>query len=194
MGLTHRQYRSPDDFKLVGDFLIANYQPGNRDGNWLQPTWEYMHSHSTLDELSLDKIRIWEESDEIVAVVHYESTLGEVFFQNHPEHTYLKPAMLEYAENHLYGETEAGERYVRAFVNDFDQELEALVKSRGYEMAERYARPVSEFVIPRMIPVMKPPEGFLIILQLIPLGYKYLTSQSKQASSFGNSCLKSLMV
>ena len=102
-----------------------------------------MHSHSNLDELSLDKIRIWEASDEIVAVVHYESTLGEVFFQNHPEHTYLKPAMLEYAENHLYGETEAGERYVRAFVNDFDQELEALVKSRGYEMAERYARPVS---------------------------------------------------
>jgi predicted N-acetyltransferase YhbS len=162
MGIKHRQYGDPDDFKLVGDFLIANFQPGNRDGNWLQPTWEYMHSHPNLDESSLDKIRIWEDSGEIVAVVNYESKLGEVFFQIHPKHTHLKQDMLDYAETHLYEETETGNRFVRVFVNDFDLELETLVKSRGYEMAEQYARPISELQIPLKFPPVEPPEGFLI--------------------------------
>ncbi len=162
MGINHRQYCSPDDFKLVGDFLMTNFQLGNRDGNWLQPTWEYMHSHPYLDESSLGKIRIWEDSGEIVAVVHYESRLGEVFFELHPGYIHLKPAMLEYAENHLYGETETGGRYVRAYVNDFDQEFEALVKVRGYEINEKYARPISQLVIPQSFPRIELPEGFRI--------------------------------
>jgi GNAT superfamily N-acetyltransferase len=160
--ITHRQYCSPDDFKLVGDFLITNFRPWNKDGNWLQPTWEYMHSHPYLDESSLDKIRIWEDSGEIVAVVHYESRLGEVFFEAHPGYTHLKPVMLEYAEKYLYGETESGERYIRAFVNDFDLELETLVKSLSYEKVEQYTRPVSQLVIPQPFPRIDLPEGFNI--------------------------------
>jgi predicted N-acetyltransferase YhbS len=70
--------------------------------------------------------------------------------------------MLDYAEAHLYGETETGNRFVRAFVNDFDLELETLVKSRDYEMAEQYARPISEFQIPQTLPPVEAPEGFLI--------------------------------
>lgn len=162
MSINHRQYRNPDDFTLVGDFLIANFQPGNRDGNWLQPTWEYMHSHPYLDESSLEKVRIWEDSGEIVAVVHYESKLGEVFFEVHPSYTQLKPAMLEYAEKHLYGETESGKRYVRAFVNDFDLDLEVLVKSRGYKVNKKYTRPVSQYVIPQPFPSIDLHEGFHI--------------------------------
>lgn len=161
MRITFRQYVSAD-FKLVSDFLIANFQPGNQDGNWLQPAWEYMHSHPSLDESSLNRIRIWENAGDIVGVAHYESRLGEAFFQVHPDYAHLKPAMLEYAENHLYGETERGERYVRAFVNDFDPEFEALVKSRGYEIAKQSARPMSEFKIPQPFPKIDLPEGFCI--------------------------------
>ena len=161
MGIKLRQY-GPADFKLVSDFLIANFQPGNQDGNWLQPAWEYMHSHPSLDESSLDRIGIWESAGNIVGVAHYESRLGEAFFQVYPGYTYLKPAMLEYAENHLCGKTGSGERYLRAYVNDFDLEFEALVKSRGYEIAEQYARPVSQFTIPRPFPPIDLPEGFRI--------------------------------
>ena len=124
MGITLRQY-GPADFKLVSDFLIANFQPGNQDGNWLQPAWEYMHSHPSLDESSLDRIGIWESAGDIVAIAHYESRLGEAFFQVHPGYTYLKPAMLEYAESHLCGQTESGERYVRAYVNDLTWSLKS---------------------------------------------------------------------
>ena len=99
MGVTTRQYGS-DDFKLVSDFLVANFQPGNRDGNWLQPAWEYMHCHPSLDESSLNRIGIWERAGELVGVAHYESRLGEAFFQVHPGYSNLKVAMLDYA---VYG-------------------------------------------------------------------------------------------
>lgn len=126
MSITIRSYDHPEDFKLVGDFLIDHYQPGNKDGNWLQPTWEYMHSHPNLDETSLDKIGLWEDRGKLVGVVHYENELGEVFFEIDPNHTSLKGAMLEYAETHLYGEMETGQRYVKAFINDFDLEFETI--------------------------------------------------------------------
>ena len=143
-----RNYNYPADFKLVSDFLIEHYQPDNRDGNWLQPTWEYMHSHPALDESALDRIGIWENSGEIVAVVHYEWALGEVFFQIHPDYSCLRPDMLDYAEERLFGISRTGRRYVQAFVNDFGPEFEALVQSRGYQRAADYDRPMSQFTIP----------------------------------------------
>ncbi len=97
MPVSLRPY-GPADFKRVSDFLIAHHLPGNRDGNWLQPIWEYMHTHPYLDESSLGRIGIWHEAGEIVGVAHYESRLGEAFFQVHPDYAYLKPAMLEYGD------------------------------------------------------------------------------------------------
>ncbi len=161
MTITFRQYGSIDDFERVSEFLWEHYQPHNQDGNWLQPTWEYMHSHPALDEASLHKIRIWEDNGEIVAVVHYESVLGEVFFELHPEYTHLKSPMLDYAEAHLYGKAEDDRRFVYAFINDFDKELEALVSARGYEKnTEGYIRPMSRFTIPDLFPPISLPEGF----------------------------------
>ena len=160
MNITFRQYGRPGDFESVGNFLVQHFRPGNQDGNWLQPTWEYMHSHPALNESSLEKIGIWEDSGEITGVVHYESRLGEAFFEIHPGYSHLKPAMLEYAETHLYGETKDGRRYVRAYVNDFDEAFAAIVKSRGYEKDERYTRPISQFVIPHPFPPIDLPEGF----------------------------------
>jgi len=160
MGIKLRHYLSPDDFKLVGDFLIAHYASGNQDGNWLQPTWEYMHSHPYLDESSLEKIAIWEESGEIVGVAHYESRLGEAFFEVHPKYAHLKPEMLEYAESHLYGESEDGKKYLQAYVNDFDREFERLVESRGYQKDDPHKRPLFAFVLPSSFSPIDLPAGF----------------------------------
>lgn len=113
-----------------------------------------MHSHPYLDETSLEKIGIWEESGEIVGVAHYESRLGEAFFEAHPKYRHLKPEMLEYAESHLYGESEDGKKYLRAYVNDFDQEFERLVESRGYENDDSHKRPMFAYVLP---PSFSPP-------------------------------------
>ncbi|MDP6455520.1 MAG: GNAT family N-acetyltransferase [SAR202 cluster bacterium] len=123
---------------------------------------EYMHTHPSLDESSLDKIGIWEDAGEIVAVAHYESELGEAFFQFHPGYTHLKPVLLEYAERNFYGETETGQRYVRAYINDFDGEFESLARSRGYTLDERYPRPISQFIIPQPFPPIQLPDGFRV--------------------------------
>ena len=81
MAITFRNYRPYFDFNRISNFLVRHYMPNNADGNWLEPAWEYMHSHSLLDEESLGKIGIWEETGEIIAVAHYEWYLKEMFFE-----------------------------------------------------------------------------------------------------------------
>ena len=163
MSMTVRPYRQPNDFETVGNFLIENYEPGNQDGNWLQPTWEYMHSHPYLDETSLGKIAIWEDGGKIVGVVHYESTLGEAFFEIHRSYTHLKPEMLAYAERQLWRETENGKCYVNAFINDLDNDFESLAKSRGYGLDAQHARPTAQLTISQPFrPDIRVPSGFRV--------------------------------
>ena len=160
MKILFRNYGSPGDFDLVSQFLIQHYQPDNHDGNWLQPTWEYMHSHPSLDENSLNRIGIWERDREIVAVVHYESKLGEAFFEIHPDLGEIKPDLLDYAERQLYGTLESGTRYVQAFINDFDHEFLDIVQSRGYTRHPERSRPLMKFSTPGSFPKIELPEGF----------------------------------
>jgi len=161
MSITHHQYRV-EDFSRVSDFLIAHYLPENSDGNWLQPAWEYMYTHPELDETSLNKIRIWEEHGEIVAVVHYEHRLGEAFFQVHPDYTALKPEMLEYAESTFRGISKEGRSYLHVFVNDFDGAFKTHVQSKEYIRVEAEDRPVAMMNIPRHFPEQTVPEGCII--------------------------------
>jgi GNAT superfamily N-acetyltransferase len=162
MTIRLRKYNISTDFNLVSDFLIENYRPGNRDGNFLQPAWEYMHGHPWLDEKSLDKIGVWEDSGKIAGVVHYESFLGEAFFEIHPRYTHLKSEMLEYAEKNLYGKTEDGRKYVKAFINDFDKDFETLAESLGYAKDDKFARPMSQLTIKNPFPPISIPKRFTL--------------------------------
>jgi GNAT superfamily N-acetyltransferase len=160
MTITYRQYNRADDYQRVDQFLITHHQQCNMDGNWLQPAWEYMHSHPFLDTSALDRIRLWEEDGQIVGVAHYESRLGEVFFQLHPAYLYLKPEILDYAEEHLAGHSEEGQRYVQVFVNDYDADMIELVESRGYIKDPSRTRPIYRYVIPEPFPAIRLPQGF----------------------------------
>lgn len=161
MSIKLRNYIHPDDYRKISEFLIAHYQPRNADGNWIEPAWEYMHGHPYLDSTSLQKIGIWEENGEIVAVSHYESQLGEAFFEFHPAYRHLRDKMLDHAERHLAGVSkEDGRKYLHAFINDNDPEFLALVKSRGYEKDPERTRPMYQFVIPDPFPIIALPEGF----------------------------------
>jgi len=155
-----RKYDVSYDFEAVRRFLIEHYQPDNRDGNFPLPAWEYLHGHPYLDENSLDKIGVWEDSGSIVGVVHYEHKLGEAFFEIHPDYTHLKPEMLEHAEKYLWSRTDDGRRYIKAFVNDFDKDFEALVKSRGYKKDEKLARIMSQLKITYPFRPIALPDGF----------------------------------
>jgi len=149
-----------EDFPAISDFLYDLYQPGNRDGNWLQPVWEYAYTHPWFDEESVPRIGMWEDADTLVGLALYELRLGEAFFQMHPAYQYLKPEMLAYAEQHLAGTTDQGRRYLKAYVNDHDTEFEQLVRSQGYEEEPASRRPMSQFVIPHPFPAIPLPDGF----------------------------------
>lgn len=161
MQIAFRHYNGADDFQRISDFLITHHQPGNTDGNWLEPMWEYMHFHPLLDSSSVEKIRIWEASGEIVAVCHYEWRLGEAFFQFHPTHRHLRAAMLDYAEQNLIGISQKdGRKYLCAYVNENDPKFLALVQARGYKKDEEETRPICQFTIPDPFPAISLPAGF----------------------------------
>jgi predicted N-acetyltransferase YhbS len=162
MAITRRNYQGAADFDIIGDFLIRHHQPGNRDGNWLQPIWEYAYTHPMLDESSLGRIGIWEDAGQVVGVATYESRLGEAFFNTHPDYGHLKPEMLVYAEEHLAGTDQDGKRYLRAYVNDFDTPFEEVVASRGYRQDPSWNRPMSQYEIPSPFPEIVLPEGFRV--------------------------------
>ncbi len=161
MTIQFRNYNRQEDFTRVSAFLIEHHQPGNTDGNWIEPAWEYMHFHPALEAEHLDKIGIWEQAGKIVAVCHYEWHLGEAFFQFHPGYRHLREAMLAYAEANLTGISgKDGRKYLCTYVNDNDAEFLTLVKERGYERDSEGDRPMAKFDIPEPFPSITLPEGF----------------------------------
>ena len=155
-----RACAGPADFPAISDFLYRLYRPGNRDGNWLQPIWEYAYTHPWFDTASIDRIGIWRAGGAIVGVAMYELQLGEAFFQTDPAYVQLRPEMLAYAEARLAGVDDAGRRYLKAYVNDFDTEFEDLVRSRGYLPEPGAHRPIAQFSIPAAFPPLRVAPGF----------------------------------
>ncbi|MBM3134556.1 MAG: GNAT family N-acetyltransferase [Chloroflexi bacterium] len=161
MTIEQRPYDPASDYTRVSAFLIAHHQAGNRDGNWLEPAWEYMHFHSLLDSASLAKIGVWEEGGAIVAVAHYEWALGEAFFQFHPAYRHLRAEMLDYAEANLTGVSrQDGRPTLCAYVNDNDPDFLALVGARGYAKDPEGTRPLYRFAIPDPFPAIPLADGF----------------------------------
>jgi GNAT superfamily N-acetyltransferase len=161
MPITFRTYQSPEDYGRISAFLIANHQRGNHDGNWLEPAWEYMHHHPIFYPQHLHKIGIWEEQGQIVAITHYETDLGEAFFQLHPDYHHLRAEMLDYAEHALLDpEDENGGRKLHAFVNDLDEPFTTLVQARSYVHVPEEDRPIARFTIKRRFPKFSLPAGF----------------------------------
>ena len=160
MTIHRRDFNRHTDFRAISDFLGRHHRPGNRDGNWLQPIWEYAYTHPSFDESSLGRIGIWERAGEIVAVVTYELHLGEAFFHVRPDSTHLKPEMLAYAEQNLTAIDDNGNRHLNAFMNDFDLAFEQVVDARGYHKDPRGHRPMSTFQITSSLPAIALPDGF----------------------------------
>jgi len=165
MPITFRTYQSPDDYYCISNFLIAIHQPGNRDGNWIEPVWEYMHGHPYLHPQYLDRIGIWEDQGQIVAVAHFESLPGEAFFQFRAGYEFLRVEMLDYAEKALVSpeKENGGGHRLHAFVNDIDEPFTALVQARGYQHDPDEDRPTAKFVIPDPFPEITLPPGFRLV-------------------------------
>lgn len=160
--ITVRKYQWPEDFDLVGDFLKANLGDPHQSSNWTQARWEYMHYHPAVDSDTLGLNGIWEDDGDIVAVVHVELDKGDVYLQVKEGYEHLKGAMLDYAEEHLSIEKKNGKYRLRVFVNDFDEDLQSLLKQRGYGIKYPIAEAESTMVLPDTIELPSLPEGYAI--------------------------------
>lgn len=164
MTVSVRPYAGWDDYRRVSDFLLAHYQPENRDGNWLEPIWEYMHGHPSLEVEALPRIGLWEVESQLVAVANFESRLGEAFFQFHPAYRHLQPALLAYAEQNLAAPPQAGSRpWLRVYVSDDDEAGLSLVRAGGYARAPEHDRPLYRLAVPDPFPPPSLPAGFRLL-------------------------------
>ncbi len=159
MSISFRNYQPPEDYRKISEFLIENFQPGNQDGNWVEPGWEYMHGHPYLQPHYLPKIGIWEEDRKIIAVVIFEEGLGDAFFQFKAGYRYLRSDMLDYAEANLANEN----GYLNVYITDFDHAFIALVEKRGYQLTPHGDRPTAIFKIPDPFPEIVLPDGYRLI-------------------------------
>ena len=89
----------------------------------------------------LDKIGVWEDRGEIVAVAHFEHDMGQAYFEVSPEHTYLKKELLEYAKIHFAKVDDTGMNKINVFINEFDTEFEKLVVSDGFSKDDKSSEP-----------------------------------------------------
>lgn len=161
MTMNNRPFDHGTDYKKVSEFLIQNYLPGNADGNWLEPQWEYANFHPMLDHENMDRWQIWEVGAEMVAFAHYEWQMGEGFFEFHSDYRHLRQELLDYAELYLTGiSSKDGRKYLCAYVNDYDLPMLDLVQDRGYQKDEEGTRPIYRFEIPDLYPSISLPAGF----------------------------------
>ncbi len=121
-----------------------------------------MHYHPYLDGRSLDRIGIWEDAGQIVAVVNYEDGLGQAFFQLREGYEHLKHEMLDHALTYLFARADDGKKRLRAMVNDFDHDLQALAREHGFTKNEQRPYWESRFDIPQPFPAVRLPEGYVL--------------------------------
>jgi predicted N-acetyltransferase YhbS len=156
--MTARPYDHDADYERVGRFLVRTYGVGDRQVNWLQPRWEYMHFHPLVREIDLGAIGLWEARGDIVAVVHPEHAMGTAYFQVDPGCLDLRKEMLKHAERSL--SVPAGNaRRLRVHIHDRDGDFQAIASEAGYRKSDG-REPMSCFTIQSRIRRVALPAGF----------------------------------
>lgn len=164
MSIRMRQYNHETDYEAISRFLIRVCQT-DPPQNWLQPRWEYAHSHPSMDRENLSKFAIWEDDGEIVAFVHYEAKMGVDYAQLDPRYIDLKQEMLAYAAENLTGMLKAGHGcYV--FVDDDDSDFGVIASGMRFEPKPEHAEPMSRYAIPTSFPEIQLPDN------LVPDGFR----------------------
>ena len=156
MSTTRRDYSPKTDFLKVRDFLVETFKLYGRPFNWMLDRWNFaryfvtpVHTYYNVSYFSVpgkpdrvirdevkqweQSIRVWENSDgETVAVLLTENEEpGEAWIQIHPNHRSLYPEVVDIAEAEL-ADVDQGVGYLKLYIWDSDQQLQAEAQSRGY--------------------------------------------------------------
>lgn len=161
MSVTFRPYTNKPgftpEFFRVHDFLVKLNQKKVITEGFLWGRWEWMFSLRYLDNSYLQRIGIWEDNGEIVALATYEQSIGDAWFCINPQYSYLKSEMLIYAMKNL-----SKDGQIRALIRDTDSEFQDIAAKKGFI-------PTQEHEFNAIIPVEESklqytlPEGYRIV-------------------------------
>jgi predicted N-acetyltransferase YhbS len=159
MTTTFRTLDRSKDIEGINSFLSDAYRPDNRDGNWLQPMWDYSCYHPLTDPVAQAATGVWEADSRIVGTAIFDLTKGNVALCTRSEYAPLKSEMLQYVESHL---GKGGQPRINFFVHDFDTAAADVASRAGFARREEADKPLYGFRIPSPFPEILVADGFLL--------------------------------
>jgi hypothetical protein len=159
MSVKQRKYKLLVDFDKVNKFLSDNYSIKNLNGYLLQPFWECAHTNPFFNHKMTHRFGIWEDDGKIVAIVCYETDLGECLLFAAERYEYLYEEMLKYAEEELSIHCE-GKRKLRIWITEKQKVLFNMLVLGNYSMIHK--EPISIYRYDNGFKDYILPEGFSI--------------------------------
>ena len=141
--------RFGEDYGKIRSFLIRL-----NDHNFHFGRWDWMITHSCLDESGLERIGLWEEGGRVVAMAAYDCRLGGAFLPVLPDYAYLKEEMFAYAVRALAKDGACG-----VLIADGDMALQSAARRHGY-VATQDKDYDAMFPLDRELAPPTLPEGF----------------------------------
>ncbi|MFV0400861.1 MAG: GNAT family N-acetyltransferase [Oscillospiraceae bacterium] len=130
MKTTFRTYRH--QWPLAGDYdIIRNFLIERDSSNYAFGRWDWMATHSYLEEEGLSRIGMWERDGEMVALATYDTGLGKAYLLTLPGAEDLYPEMLDYAAKNLGKDGEFA-----VLVPDRDEALQEAATAAGYRATD----------------------------------------------------------
>lgn len=155
-----RRYQILKDFQSVYDYLEEVYDQKNLNSYLLSSLFEYGHTHPYFDHQGAHHMGIWEDNDQIVAVVAYEMRLGEAFLSTRKNYEYLLKDMLIYAEKEL--SVHKNDQFeLKVWIVNHEHQKRDLLKEYNYEKV--YEESVNIFDYSQPFPSIELPKDYKII-------------------------------
>ncbi len=160
MTVTQRRYKLLSDFARVHTFLTEIYTLDTLNSYLLPQFFEYAHTHPMFNHKLTHRFGLWEDNGRLVGIACYEMDIGQSFLVTHPEHTFLLPEMLAWAERELSG-FRNGRQVLHVWVTDKEREKTELLESNGYRRV--HSEPVRILPYSKPFPEAELPPGFAAI-------------------------------
>lgn len=156
MSITRRNYTGgpglTKDYRKVRAFLVKR---GYSEFPYAR--WDWMITHSYLDESALGRIGLWEDDGAVVGLATYDTRPGTAYCVTLPAYAGLKKEMLAYAETNLKNDGP-----FKIVIPDHDPAFQAIAAEEGF-----IATPETEndavFYIGATATDYTLPEGFRIL-------------------------------
>ncbi len=123
------------DYQKVCAFLNRINKSDVTTPNFLWARWVWMISRPVDNEDLKNKIGLWEDDGEIVALATYEDTFGEIFVCVDREYDFLKKDILSYAKQNL--SLDGG---LKIIISDGDKYFQDLALKDGFRPTQNTQR------------------------------------------------------